>query len=257
LDELRKSAATWNSQQVEQDGIDSAAFDKKLNKLKKKYEKRIQSLKQENDDIRDEFNYQRQQLQDALTEQEKDLKLFEQICQALLPEKDLKKIIDRAKWDEDDDCWILPYVKRKALDADKNTAGSKLLPDINSGAGNKQALLGSHANELDYLEDAHSMRAPSPARGIVINGMALKGVGLSNGSKASVSRPSSSSPGLIGSGLGGNNANLIPLLMLNGSTAPALASQDGIAGQEKKKKKKKKKPKVVVDKVIFRSHLIV
>jgi DNA gyrase/topoisomerase IV subunit A len=51
LEELRKSAATWGSQQ-EGESAEAAAFDKKLNKLKKKYEKRIQTLKQENDDIR-------------------------------------------------------------------------------------------------------------------------------------------------------------------------------------------------------------
>ncbi len=39
-----------------------------------------------------EFYYQKQQLQDALTEQEKDLKLFEQICKAVLSEKELKRV---------------------------------------------------------------------------------------------------------------------------------------------------------------------
>ena len=39
-----------------------------------------------------DFYYQKKQLTDALIEQEKDSKLFEQICKALLGDKDFKKV---------------------------------------------------------------------------------------------------------------------------------------------------------------------
>jgi hypothetical protein len=256
LEELRKSAATWGSQ-LEGESAEAAAFDKKLNKLKKKYEKRIQTLKQENDDIRDEFNYQRQQLQDALTEQDKDLKLYEQICQALLADKDLKKIVERAKWDEDEDCWVLPYVKRRSLDTNhSNGGGSKLLPDINSGQNSKQAMLGS--NDMEYLNGSLSARDPSPVdRGMVVNGLGVKGVGISKTGSPGIGQSSNSRPS-SSANAAGRDQGLIPMLMLpsGGSAQAQYGGGEGIAGaQEKKKKKKKKKVKQVIDKVRKRQML--
>ena len=55
LEELRRSAATWASgAPSDAEGpLDAAVFEKKLSKLRKKYDKRIFTLKQENDDIRE------------------------------------------------------------------------------------------------------------------------------------------------------------------------------------------------------------
>ena len=65
---------------------------KKLNKMKKKYNNKISSLKEEMEEMRDDFYFQRQQLMDAMTEQEKDAKLYELICQSVLSEKDLRRV---------------------------------------------------------------------------------------------------------------------------------------------------------------------
>lgn len=66
---------------------------KKLQKLKKRYEKKLQASKEELEDLRDDFYYQRKQLMDAMLEQEKDCKLYEMICRAVLGERELKKVI--------------------------------------------------------------------------------------------------------------------------------------------------------------------
>lgn len=50
---------------------------------------------------------------DNIVEQEKDLKLYELICKGLLSEKDFKKIIDKCRYDEENDEWIIPFIKKK------------------------------------------------------------------------------------------------------------------------------------------------
>lgn len=70
---------------------------------------------------------------DAVVEQEKDTKLYELLCKALLGEKELQKLLDKARYDEDADEWILPYVKRKNLDYDNNNNNGN---SISNGGGN-------------------------------------------------------------------------------------------------------------------------
>ena len=63
LEELRKSAASWAGggapNDVGGEPLDAAAFEKKLAKLRKKYDKKILTLKQENDDIREVCSFVR------------------------------------------------------------------------------------------------------------------------------------------------------------------------------------------------------
>jgi hypothetical protein len=39
-----------------------------------------------------DFSFQRRQLLEGITEQEKDVRLYEQICKSVLTEKDLKRV---------------------------------------------------------------------------------------------------------------------------------------------------------------------
>lgn len=90
-----------------------SSADQTEKKLKKKYEKKIQALRSELDDAQDDFNYQRQQLMDTIKEQEKDCKLYEQICRSLLSEKEFKRMVEKARWNEDDEEWIVPFPNKK------------------------------------------------------------------------------------------------------------------------------------------------
>lgn len=73
------------------DDLDDFAS-KKLQKLKKRYEKKLNATKEELEDLRDDFYYQRKQLMDAMLEQEKDCKLYEIICRSLIGDRELKKV---------------------------------------------------------------------------------------------------------------------------------------------------------------------
>eukprot|EP01033_Poteriospumella_lacustris_P008690 gene8690-6249_t len=124
LEELRMSSQQQQQQQQQQyqhtqpgtAGEDGSAGEKKLLKLKKKYEKRVQSLKEELDEVREDFAYQRKQLMDAVVEQEKDTRLYEAICRSLVTERDLQKLIEKCRYDEDRDEWIVPFAKKKNVD---------------------------------------------------------------------------------------------------------------------------------------------
>ena len=54
---------------------------------------------------------------DSLREQEKDCRLYEAICLAVLSEQDLQKLVNKARWDEEDEYWVIPFTKRKSFDA--------------------------------------------------------------------------------------------------------------------------------------------
>lgn len=96
--------------------LDEVELEKRLSKMKKKYDKKLVAIRSENEELREEFAYQRLNLMETIKEQEKDMKLFEQICRSLLTEKDFKKMVEKSRWNEEEDEWILPYVKRRSLD---------------------------------------------------------------------------------------------------------------------------------------------
>ena len=103
--------------------------EKRTLKLRKKYEKRIGTLKADLQEVNDEFQYQRQMLADALAEQEKDGKLFETACRALLSDREMKKLVEKSKWLEEEEEWVIPPLKR----SDRGGDTSAHLPDIGGG----------------------------------------------------------------------------------------------------------------------------
>ena len=102
--------------------------EKRVTKLKKKYQKQIGALKSDLQEVKDEFAYQRQMLVDALSEQEKDSKLFETACKVLLSDREMRKLLEKSKWMEDEEEWVIPSLKR--TDREGDAAG---LPDIGNG----------------------------------------------------------------------------------------------------------------------------
>jgi hypothetical protein len=69
-----------------------AMMNKKLSRMKKRYEKKLSAAKEALEDLQEDFSYQRKQFLEAATEQEKDVRLYELICQSVLSEKDLKRV---------------------------------------------------------------------------------------------------------------------------------------------------------------------
>jgi hypothetical protein len=132
LEELRFSSQQQQqysqfsqAQQLPSLSDDPQASEKKIQKLKKKYEKKIGALGEELEEVREDFAYQRKQLMDAVVEQEKDTRLYEAICRSLISDRDLQKILEKSRFDDERDEWIVPISKKKNIDhlLDNNSNG--------------------------------------------------------------------------------------------------------------------------------------
>ncbi|XP_043278808.1 kinesin-like protein KIF3B [Venturia canescens] len=80
--------------------------DVKSRKLRKCYAK-LQVLKQELEDINEEFNRDRRDLEQTQHELMKELKLKYLIIDNFIPHEDKHKILSRIRFDDDEDCWIV------------------------------------------------------------------------------------------------------------------------------------------------------
>lgn len=105
--------------------------EKSLNKLRKKYDRKLAILENDRLDLVEQFGIERDNMLDTIRDQQQDIKLYEQICRSLLPNKKMNQIIDKARWSEEDDEWVLPFFK---ADGDGNDYGQSRLPDINKDA---------------------------------------------------------------------------------------------------------------------------
>lgn len=141
---------------------------------------------------------------DAIDEGEKDIRLYELICKSLLSEKDFKKVIDKCRYDEENDEWIIPFLKKKNVDHLDNYStlpklnnNNSMLPDINNG-GNSQG---------GYRPDMGSTMA-LPKFG---------GNGTSNGSLSA----RDGGKGSYGKEKERTSPSIVPLLTLPGGTTTA------------------------------------
>lgn len=123
LDDLKDVVAD-TSQSKEQ-------TEKKLTRLRKKYERKVGALEADRTDLIEQFGIERNNMLDTIRDQQQDIKLYEQICRTLLSNKKMNQIIDKARWSEEDDEWTLPYFRG---DGDGGDYGSSRLPDINKDA---------------------------------------------------------------------------------------------------------------------------
>lgn len=123
LDDL-KEAATDSSQSKEQ-------TEKKLLRLRKKYERKVAAMEHDRAELIEQVGIERDNMLDTIRDQQQDIKLYEQICRSLLSNKKMNQIIDKARWNEEDDEWTLPYFK---ADGDHNDGNQGRLPDINKDA---------------------------------------------------------------------------------------------------------------------------
>eukprot|EP01035_Chromulina_nebulosa_P020737 gene20737-26888_t len=86
-------------------------IDKRINKLKKKFEKKLLNSKQALEEAKEDFEYQREQLSDTLEDEEKQSQLYLTILKSLLTEKEIKKIVSKASYDEESRLWSLAHTK--------------------------------------------------------------------------------------------------------------------------------------------------
>jgi len=101
--------------EVQRDQINGDS-DKIAAKIKKKYMKKLNAARAEIDDLHEEFQVEREELLESVREANKDAELFRQICISLLGETKLSKLIDKSRYDSDDEEWIIPLVKKKEGD---------------------------------------------------------------------------------------------------------------------------------------------
>ncbi|XP_058794320.1 kinesin-like protein KIF3B [Phymastichus coffea] len=80
--------------------------DVKSRKLRKYYAK-LQVLKQDLDDVTNEYNRDRRELEQTQHELMKELKLKYLIIENFIPVEEKHKILSRVKFDEDEDCWVV------------------------------------------------------------------------------------------------------------------------------------------------------
>lgn len=164
-----------------------------------------------------------------MNEQEKDAKLYELICKSVLSERDLNKIIEKCRYDEDRDEWIIPFTKKKSLESfemspsvgpsnNRHGGGSLLLPDINQSSNNNgtsNAMVGAMSSVVN-LKDRINSADPN-----------LRLVASSPPGNAQ-SRPTSNTVAKVVIRKDGTK-NVVPLLTLPGSlisAAEAMAAQD-------------------------------
>lgn len=82
-----------------------------------------------------EFELEREQLLETIREQNKETRLFQEICRAVLDEKRMKQLIERCRYEEDTDEWIIPYIKQRDVDL--------RLPEISNNASHRSEAKGT------------------------------------------------------------------------------------------------------------------
>eukprot|EP00595_Chromulina_sp_UTEXLB2642_P000841 CAMPEP_0196765262 /NCGR_PEP_ID=MMETSP1095-20130614/7906_1 /TAXON_ID=96789 ORGANISM="Chromulina nebulosa, Strain UTEXLB2642" /NCGR_SAMPLE_ID=MMETSP1095 /ASSEMBLY_ACC=CAM_ASM_000446 /LENGTH=899 /DNA_ID=CAMNT_0042123011 /DNA_START=298 /DNA_END=2997 /DNA_ORIENTATION=+ len=117
-------------------------IDKRINKLKKKFEKKLLNSKQALEEAKEDFQYQREQLSDSLEDEEKQSQLYLTILKSLLTEKEIKKIVSKASYDEESRLWTLTHIKASPRPA------SSLKNSINNN--NNESRGSSTDSTIDY-----------------------------------------------------------------------------------------------------------
>lgn len=92
--------------------------DVKSRKLRKCFTK-LQVLKQEVEDVTNDFNRDRRDLEQTQHELMKELKLKYLIIENFIPEEEKKKILSRIHLDEEEDCWMVKDPKPSSVESIK------------------------------------------------------------------------------------------------------------------------------------------
>ena len=132
-------AGGGGSQRVVQESADEVA---EREAAKRAYEARKSTLKSKRDakkvkarNEKQEHEREKEFLLDSLREQSRNLAeetqermLYEQIVHAVFSSKDLKRVLDKCRWNDEQHYWVLPAIKQKGA------SESFALPDINKSS---------------------------------------------------------------------------------------------------------------------------
>jgi kinesin family protein 3/17 len=153
--------------EIQKEGVGNDV-DKAVSKIKKKYTKKLNAARVEIDDLHEEFQMEREELLDNIREANKDAELFRQICIGLLGETKLRKLIDKSRYDSDDEEWIIPHVKKRENDdrlpgiggnmstnSENNSRANSARPE--SGSGHRR---NNNKNRVDM--DSQEKGSPNP-----------------------------------------------------------------------------------------------
>ena len=88
-------------------------YQDKVQKVKRKYEKKLANAREEIEDLTEEFERDRIDLLDMIRDQNRELKLWEQVISQVFSTKEIRKIWEKSEWDEENEEWILPRLKPK------------------------------------------------------------------------------------------------------------------------------------------------
>jgi kinesin family protein 3/17 len=130
----------------------------------RRLEKKLADARAEIDDLANEAQQERQQLLESIRDQNREMKLLEQVLGMLLPSKEMAKIWERSSYDAEADEWIVPAIKaRKEFQPIS-------LPSLGGSGGGEGG--GSSINHRDEKqrkknakkEDGESSKPPSRAR---------------------------------------------------------------------------------------------
>eukprot|EP00604_Paraphysomonas_vestita_P002752 CAMPEP_0174820372 /NCGR_PEP_ID=MMETSP1107-20130205/4163_1 /TAXON_ID=36770 /ORGANISM="Paraphysomonas vestita, Strain GFlagA" /LENGTH=1055 /DNA_ID=CAMNT_0016035579 /DNA_START=57 /DNA_END=3224 /DNA_ORIENTATION=- len=110
-DRLEKDTKDIDGELQQAIGSSDETVEKKIAKIKKKFEKKLNAARSEIDDLHEEFELEREEMLENIREANKEAELFKQICLSLLEERKLQQIIDKCQYDESNAEWILPVIK--------------------------------------------------------------------------------------------------------------------------------------------------
>jgi kinesin family protein 3/17 len=184
--------------------------EKKMVKMKRKYERKLQSLEEERQDLIQEFSEERENMLETIREQNQEMKLYEQICRAMLSEKKLRQVTEKARWNDDEDEWVIPYFKADIT-----------MPDGSSSTGNESTLPGIHKSVTPVPPSSGAPGASFPRNAHMTSAGGNTGGSLPPAGKSKSNSSSSNSGG--GGGIGGGGSTLPSIGLKAGGGLPAFA----------------------------------
>lgn len=94
----------------------------------------LPQAREEIEDLTVEFERERETLLETIREQNREMKLWEQVAELLLPPRSISKIWEKAVWDEDLEEWKLPRIQRSTSVSGPSKQSTKL-PNLGGGSG--------------------------------------------------------------------------------------------------------------------------
>eukprot|EP01029_Cantina_marsupialis_P004566 TRINITY_DN1463_c1_g3_i1.p1 TRINITY_DN1463_c1_g3~~TRINITY_DN1463_c1_g3_i1.p1 ORF type:complete len:1366 (+),score=478.60 TRINITY_DN1463_c1_g3_i1:113-4210(+) len=236
-----------------------AEKDEMIEKMKLQHESTMHSMEEEIEDLQTEFENERSAFLDTIREQNRQMRLFEQLVNLFLTSKQLRRVFEKSVWDEDIEEWKLPKIKEKkkfeivvplpSIRRGSSRAGSNSNIAVTNGSGsNRQQLRSAESRDANLpltsaIPQIISSRAPASAPTNVTRSrrrrsqIPIDEANNSNGS-AGLCLPTDGggSNRTVGSAMGIINVN-------SNNSSPHSANAIRKAEEKRKEKKREKKRK--------------